>query len=200
MATSRADAARLVEAAAARPGKVSLEASCRFSRLSPKYPFVKELVECGRIGHVYHIHHREMNPDTFAEYNPRSREWADDPELAGGGPIVDWGPYDFAFHLGLIGDPTPARTIDAIARMERGIERHVIATIELLDGITYQLERIQGMPYQEASCTRIHGALGIGEVSRAVFCAGAHFPGDRLRPRGTPVRVSIDGSSRPPLW
>lgn len=160
MATSRADAARLVDAAAARPQQVSLEASCRFSRLSPKYPFIKDLVESGRIGRVYHIHHHQMSPQTFADYNPRSHEWANDPERAGGGPIVDWGPYDFAFHLGLIGDPTPPDAIHAVARVESGIERHAIAVIELDGGVTYQLERIQGMPYQEASRTRIHGTLG----------------------------------------
>ena len=160
MATTAADAARLVEAAAKHPSQVSMEASSRFSRLGPKFAFVKEIIDSGRIGRVYHIHHRQMNPQTFAEYNPRSSEWANDPERAGGGPVFDWGPYDFAFHLGLIGDPELSRTIHAVGRLDGGIERHAVAMLEFDGGVTYQLERVQGMPCREPSLSRIHGTLG----------------------------------------
>jgi predicted dehydrogenase len=160
MATSSADAARLAEAAASRPELVSLDASCRFSRLNPKYAFVKEIIDAGRLGRVYLVHHHEMKPGTFLDHNPRASDWAADPDRAGGGPIIDWGPYDFSFHFGLMGDPTPPSHVSAVAHMEGGIERHAVATVEFGGGLAYQLERIGGMPYQEKSTTRIHGTAG----------------------------------------
>ena len=160
MATSEEDAARLVDAAAAHRNLVSLEASCRFSRLNPKYDFVKEVIDSGRLGRVYLVHHHEMKPGTFLDHNPRATDWATDPDRAGGGPVIDWGPYDFSFHFGLVGDPTPASRVSAVARMEGGIERHAVAIVEFDGGVAYHLERIGGMPYQEQSTTRIHGTEG----------------------------------------
>ena len=160
MATSEEDAARLVDAAAAHRNLVSLEASCRFSRLNPKYDFVKEVIDSSRLGKVYLVHHHEMKPGTFLDHNPRATDWATDPDRAGGGPVIDWGPYDFSFHFGLVGDPTPASRVSAVARMEGGIERHAVAIVEFDGDVTYHLERIGGMPYQEQSTTRIHGTEG----------------------------------------
>lgn len=160
MATTHADARRIVDAAAAHPELVTLEASCRFTTITPKYAFVKELIDSGRIGRVYHVHHHEMKPTTFVQYNPRAKDWAADPQRAGGGPVIDWGPYDFAFHFGLMGNPTPVRAVAATGLVESGIERHAIAIVDFGDGLSYQFERVSGAPYREASTTRIHGTRG----------------------------------------
>ncbi len=160
MATTREDADRLVAAARAHPGQVSLEASCRFTQLNPKFTFVKEILDSGRLGNVYLVHHHEMKPTTFVQYNPRATDWATDPKRAGGGPIIDWGPYDFAFHFGILGNPTPHKRVAATALTQGGVERHAVALVEFPGNVTYQLERAGGTPFAAKSTTRIHGTKG----------------------------------------
>jgi predicted dehydrogenase len=164
MTATRAQAAAVVEEAARRPGQVVLEASCRHARLQPKFPFVKALVESGRLGQVYHVHHVMLSPDTFLDWNPRGR-WALDRAQAGGGPLFDWGEYDLSFHLGVLGDTPELRSVAAFAHgglraVSGDVEQHAGALLNFTGGLTYAYERGAGVHGEARSETRIHGTRG----------------------------------------
>ncbi len=164
MAVSRVQAAAVVEEAARRPGQVALEASCRHARLQPKFPFVRALVESGRLGAVYHVHHVMLSPDTYLDWNPNGR-WALDRAQAGGGPLFDWGEYDLSFHLGVLGDAPELRAAAAFTHgglrtVSGDVEQHAGALLTFSGGLTYAYERGAGVHGQARSETRIHGTRG----------------------------------------
>lgn len=164
MAATRAQAAAVVEEAARRPGQVVLEASCRHARLQPKFAFVKALVESGRLGEVYHVHHVMLSPDTFLDWNPAGR-WALDRAQAGGGPLFDWGEYDLSFHLGVLGDAHELRQAAAFQRgglrtVSGDVEQHAGAMLRFSGGLTYAYERGAGVHGEQRSETRLHGTRG----------------------------------------
>jgi predicted dehydrogenase len=164
MTATRAQAAAVVEEVARRPGQVVLEASCRHARLQPKFPFVKALVESGRLGQVYHVHHVMLSPDTFLDWNPRGH-WALDRAQAGGGPLFDWGEYDLSFHLGVLGDAPELRGVTAFSHgglrtVSGDVEQHAGALLSFSGGLTYAYERGAGVHGEARSETRIHGTRG----------------------------------------
>jgi len=52
---SEATTKAAVEAA---PEQIVLEASCRHTRLTRKFQFIKELIDGGKLGEIYHIHRK----------------------------------------------------------------------------------------------------------------------------------------------
>jgi predicted dehydrogenase len=199
LAATRAQAAAVVEEAARRPGQVVLEASCRHARLTPKFPLVKGLVDSGRLGTIYHLHHVMLTPDTFLDWNPRGR-WALSRAEAGGGPLFDWGEYDLSFLLGILGD---APALRAVAAFQRGglrtvagdVEQHAAAFLTFDGGLTLAYERGAGVHGRAGLETRIHGTRGGLRLSYLtwespeleLFCEG---------PDGRPVRevLTVDMS------
>ncbi len=169
MATTRRDAARIVDAAAARPRQVVLDCSCRHARLQPKFRLVKRLVDEGRLGEVYHVHHSHLTRGTFIEYNPAGR-WALEKEQAGGGPLLDWGVYDLSFHLGVLGDRARLVRLRGFARgglkvfadasLRQDVEEHGSAFMEFDTGLTYSYERGSGAHAETPNETRIMGTKG----------------------------------------
>jgi predicted dehydrogenase len=169
MAIKREDAAAIVTEAAAHPELVALEGSCRHSRLNPKFTFIKALIDSGKLGRIYHIHHNALGQGTFVEYNPNGA-WAMDKRFAGGGPYMDWGEYDLSFHLGILGDrpqlkAVHAFTITGLRDLSKlapvvDIEMHGAAYMEFNDGLTYYYERGAGV-HGETQCeTRLYGTQG----------------------------------------
>jgi predicted dehydrogenase len=110
MAVSMRDVRALLAEVKKHPKQVVLEASCRHTRLQPKFTFIKNLIESGRLGKIYHIHHNHLYPMTFIEYNPKGA-WAMKKASAGGGPFFDWGVYDLSFHLGVLGDKPELKSL-----------------------------------------------------------------------------------------
>src|SRR5512133_2991965 len=51
---------RIVAAAEKAPDQIVLEASCRHTRLTRKFQFIKELIDDGKLGEIYHIHHNHL--------------------------------------------------------------------------------------------------------------------------------------------
>jgi predicted dehydrogenase len=90
MAESPESVRKILEAVKRAPNQLVLEASCRHTRLSRKFEFIKEIIDSGRLGTVYHIHHNHLSRGTFIDYNPNGA-WAMNTKLAGGGPFIDWG-------------------------------------------------------------------------------------------------------------
>ena len=160
---------RILAAVQAAPEQIVLEASCRHSRLQPKFIFVKALIDSGKLGRVYHIHHNHLMRTTFVEYNP-SGTWGVDKKLAGGGPFIDWGVYDLSFHLGLLDDipqlsAVHSFTINGLHDIHTlapvtDVEQHGAAWMEFDSGLTYYYERGAGVHMETACETRIYGEKG----------------------------------------
>ncbi len=163
------DTRRMVAAVASAPNLVVLEASCRHTRLQPKFAFIRDLIRSGKLGTVYHIHHNHLVRTTFIEWN-RNGAWAMDKKLAGGGPFIDWGVYDLSFHLGLLDDVPKLRslrsfTTNGLRDMSRltpfsDIEQHGAAWMEFDTGLTYYYERGAGVHGETACETRLYGTKG----------------------------------------
>jgi predicted dehydrogenase len=174
LATTLDDADRLVAEAAARPDLVALEASCRSSRLQPKFHFIRDLIDSGRLGTVYHFHYHELKLATYVEYNPRAASWAADRSQAGGGTLFDWGEYDLSFHLGVLGDVH--RLVDVHAWKQAGlrspraagrvadVEQHAAALLRFDPPLTCYYERGGGAHGELPPLSRIYGTR-----------AGIHF-------------------------
>ncbi|HXD08966.1 MAG TPA: Gfo/Idh/MocA family oxidoreductase, partial [Anaerolineales bacterium] len=146
IAESRESLSRIVKAVEQAPSQIVLEASCRHTRLTRKFQFIKSIIESGKLGEVYHIHHNSLGRTTFIEYNPNGA-WAMNKKLAGGGPFADRGVYDLSFHLGLLNDTPQLKSIQSFKRNDlrdmskfvkfSDIEQHGAAWMEFDTGLTY---------------------------------------------------------------
>ena len=169
MAESPESVKRIVAAVEAAPDRVVLEASCRHTRLTSKFQFVKSMIDNGKLGQVYHIHHNHLSRTTFIEYNPNGA-WAMNKKLAAGGPFADWGVYDLSFQLGLFDDVPQLKSIHSFQRndlrdMSRfvdfsDVEQHGAAWMEFDTGLTYYYERGAGVHAETPNETRLYGTKG----------------------------------------
>ncbi|HEX2954617.1 MAG TPA: Gfo/Idh/MocA family oxidoreductase [Bacillota bacterium] len=164
MAVNRAEVQAIIAEKGKHPELVVLEGSCRHSRLQPKFDFVKAMIDAGKLGDVYHIHHNFLTPATFLDWNPKAT-WALDKKLAGGGPIFDWGEYDLSFHLGILGDKPELQKVEAfhmgnLRQSPGNVEQHAAAYLTFDTGLTYYYERGAGVHCEVGSETRIYGTKG----------------------------------------
>jgi len=160
---------QIVKAVEAAPDRIVLEASCRHTRLTRKFKFIKELIDGGRLGEIYHIHHNHLMRGTFIEYNPNGA-WAMNRKLAAGGPFADWGVYDLSFHLGLLDDEPQLKSVRSFSRNDlrdmskwvsfSDVEQHGAAWLEFDTGLTYYYERGAGVHAETPNETRIYGTKG----------------------------------------
>lgn len=164
------DARRLVDAAARHPNLKASGCSARHSRLTPKYPLVKKMIDDGKLGRVYYVHHRSVARQNRGgiEYNPGAK-WFLDQQIAGGGPLYDWGVYDMAFHLGLLGDPTlldvRAFCINGLDKVDPGsnvftVEEHGAAFLEFSGSLRYYWERASNAHADVPHQTTLYGTEG----------------------------------------
>jgi predicted dehydrogenase len=169
MAESPESVRRIVAAAEGKPDLKVLEASCRHTRLTRKFQFIKSMIDAGKLGEVYHIHHNTLSRGTFIEYNPAGA-WAMNKKLAAGGPFADRGVYDLSFHLGLLNDMPKLRSMQRFTRndlrdMSRlvafsDIEQHGAAWMEFDTGLTYYYESGSGVHNETPNETRMYGTKG----------------------------------------
>jgi predicted dehydrogenase len=169
MAESLESVKRIVAAVEGAPNQIVLEASCRHTRLTRKFQFIKSMIDSGRLGEIYHIHHNHLSRSTFVEWNP-SGAWAMNKKLAGGGPFIDWGVYDLSFHLGILNDVPQLKSLRSFSRADlrdvgqlvsfSDIEQHGAAWMEFDTGLTYYYERGAGVHGETANETRLYGAKG----------------------------------------
>src|SRR5215211_1692637 len=169
IAESRESLKRIVEAVEQAPDQIVLEASCRHTRLTRKFQFIKEMIDRGKLGEIYHIHHNHLSRSTFIEWNP-SGAWAMNKKLAGAGPFVDWGVYDLSFHLGLLNDIPQLKSLRSFSRSDlrdmsklvafSDIEQHGAAWMEFDTGLTYYYERGAGVHAETPNETRLYGTKG----------------------------------------
>ncbi len=169
IAESRESLERIVKAVENAPNLKVLEASCRHTRLTRKFKSIKEFIDSGKLGDVYHIHHNSLSRGTFIEYNPNGA-WAMNKKLAGGGPFADRGVYDLSFHLGLLNDVPQLKSIQSITRNDlrdmskyvafSDVEQHGAAWMEFDTGLTYYYENGGGVHNETPNETRLYGTKG----------------------------------------
>jgi predicted dehydrogenase len=169
IAESRESLQRIVKAVESAPSLKVLEASCRHTRLTRKFKFIKDLIDSGKLGQVYHIHHNSLGRTTFIEYNPNGA-WAMNKKLAGGGPFADRGVYDLAFHLGLLNDVPQLQSLQSFKRNDlrdmsqvvkfSDVEQHGAAWMEFDTGLTYYYENGGGVHSEVPNETRLYGTKG----------------------------------------
>lgn len=169
MAESLESVRRIANAVEASPAQIVLEASCRHTRLTRKFQFIKSMIDEGKLGEIYHIHHNHLMRSTFIEYNPKGR-WAANKELAAGGPFADWGVYDLSFHLGLLNDVPELKSLWKFTRNDlrdmskwvtfSDVEQHGAAWLEFDTGLTYYYERGAGVHAETPNETRLYGTKG----------------------------------------
>lgn len=142
-----------------------MECSARHARLQPKFPYIKNIIQSGVIGKVYHIEHTYLSHGIFTEYNPKAK-WALDKSKAGGGPFIDWGVYDLSFHLGLFDDKPELKSMKVVKKnglrkgIKTNIEQHGTALMEFTNGLTYQYERGGGVHLETPNQSIIYGTKG----------------------------------------
>lgn len=169
IAESRESLQRIVRAVESAPSLKVLEASCRHTRLTRKFKFIKDMIDSGKLGEVYHIHHNSLGRTTFIEYNSNGA-WAMDKKLAGGGPFADRGVYDLSFHLGLLNDVPTLTSLRSFKRNDlrdmsklvpfSDVEQHGAAWMEFDTGLTYYYENGGGVHHEVPNETRIYGTKG----------------------------------------
>jgi len=169
IAESRESLERIVKAVEQNPHLIVLEASCRHTRLTHKFKFIKDIIDSGKLGDVYHIHHNSLSRGTFIEYNPNG-VWAMNKKLAGGGPFADRGVYDLSFHLGLLNDVPQLKSMQRFTRNDlrdmsklvafSDIEQHGAAWMEFDTGLTYYYENGGGVHNEASNETRLYGTKG----------------------------------------
>ena len=164
------DARRLVAAAAKHPELKISGCSCRHARLNPKFAFVRKLIADGKIGRPYFVHHRAVSRQgrPGLEYNPGAK-WFLNRELAGGGPLYDWGVYDLSFHLGVLGEPELEKVtsfcINGLDKVDPGtdvfdVEEHGAAMMTFAGGLKYYWERGANAHAEVPNQTTIYGTEG----------------------------------------
>jgi predicted dehydrogenase len=169
LAESPESVAKIVRAVTKSPEYVVLDASARHTRLSPKFRFIKSIVDSGKLGEIYHIHHNHLSRGTFIEYNPKG-VWAMNRKLSGGGPFIDWGVYDLSFHLGLLNDKPELLSVRSFTRSDlrdvsglvnfSDVEQHGAAWLEFSEGLSYYYERGAGVHAETPNETRLYGTKG----------------------------------------
>ncbi len=170
LARTVAEARRLVREAAKHPQLMASGCSCRHARLQPKFPYVKRLIDSGKLGEVYFIHHRCVGRQgrPGIEYHPAAK-WFLDRDNAGGGPLYDWGVYDLSFHLGILGEPEfrscEAFCINGLDRVPAGtktftVEEHGGALMTFQNGLRYFWERASNAHQEVPHQTSIYGTRG----------------------------------------
>lgn len=170
LAASLEEARELV-AVAERYPKIKISAcSARHARLNAKFLVVKKLIDDGKLGRVYYVHHRSVSRQGRAgvEYNPTAK-WFLDRNLAGGGPMYDWGVYDLSFHLGVLGEPqfekVEAFCVNGLDSVEFGtkvftVEEHGAAFMQFEGGLRYYWERASNAHGLAPNQTVIYGTKG----------------------------------------
>lgn len=169
MAESLQSVHRMVEAVEQAKNQLVLEASCRHTRLTRKFKFIKSILESGRLGEIYHIHHNHLERTTFIEWNPNGA-WGLNKKLAGGGRFIDFGVYDLSFHLGLLEDVPQLKSLRSFSRRDlrdmsrlvafSDVEQHGAAWLEFDTGLTYYYERGAGVHAETPNETRLYGTRG----------------------------------------
>ena len=206
MAESVESVRRIVSAVEQTPDRIVLEASCRHTRLTRKFQFIKSMIDAGKLGKIYHIHHNTLSRTTFIEYNPQGA-WAMNKKLAAGGPFADRGVYDLSFHLGLLNDVPQLKSMQRFTRNDlrdmskhvafSDVEQHGAAWMEFDTGLTYYYESGAGVHNETPNETRLCGAKGGLRFQHFSWDSNEieYFTTEEGEPRQETFTVDMSGAS-----
>ncbi len=150
------------------PHLTVMDCSARHSRLQPKFEFIKNMIQSGELGDIYFIHHNAVSPLSRpgVEYHPEAL-WFYQKRLAGGGPMLDWGVYDLAFHLGLLNDMHDLLSIQSMIATglddisgelpDFDVEEHAAYMMKFDQGLNYYWERASHAYNESINQTSIYG-------------------------------------------
>lgn len=154
------------------PELVICEASCRHARLQPKFIAVKNIIDSGKLGEIYYIHHNAVSRQNRPgiEYHPEAK-WFLDKKLAGAGPLYDWGVYDLSFHLGILSDKPELISCETLFKKSGldnidpqtsiyDVEEHFAVVMKFTENLTYYWERAVHANNEVPDETRIYGTEG----------------------------------------
>ncbi len=172
MALNMEEVEKMMKVKEEHPEVMAMECSGRHSRLTPKFRKVKEIIDSGVLGEVYHIHHSSvarLNRPGI-EFHPPAK-WFLDKSLAGGGPLFDWGVYDLSFHLGVLGDNLELEKVESVVlkggldEVDPGcevydVEEHLMVQLKLTHNVSYHWERAAHANMESPNETRIYGTRG----------------------------------------
>lgn len=166
MAMNTAEAEEMLAAAKAADRRLMINFSYRFNPLSWQ---IKEEVERGFLGDIYHAETRWMRRDGL----PRFGGWFGKKELSGGGPLIDLGVHRLDLALWLMDYPKPvwvmagASSILAVERAKQegkefNVEDFASALIKFDNGATLQVtvSWISHIKEAELMETRLLGSKG----------------------------------------
>ncbi len=169
---ARDELERMVQERQKHPELKVSSCSCRHARLQPKFRKAKEIIDSGRLGEIYFIHHNAVARQSRAgiEYHPAAK-WFLNREIAGGGPLLDWGVYDMSFHLGLLNDKPELEKIctafakSGLDKVDPGtdiydVEEHFMTVLQFTGDLKYYWERAAHANVEEDNQTRIYGTKG----------------------------------------
>ena len=162
---------KLYDKAISKLNLTVIDCSVRHSRLQPKFHYIKQMIESGKLGHVYCIHHnavyRQNRPGI--EYHPEAK-WFFNKEVSGGGPLVDWGVYDLSFHLGILNDIPEKYSMHSFTingldsntynNKYFNVEEHGIVLMKFENDFIYYWERATNAHNDAPNETRIYGTKG----------------------------------------
>jgi predicted dehydrogenase len=169
MGMNRTEVADMVAYKNRFPNLKVCDCSCRHSRLQPKFGLVKKIIDSGELGTVYYIHHNAVSRQSRPgiEYHPTAK-WFLNKEIAGGGPLFDWGVYDLSFHLGVLGDKHELVAVKHAFMKNRldlvdagtdiyDVEEHFSVSMQFTNQLSYYWERASHANMDAPNETRIYG-------------------------------------------
>lgn len=158
LAATSAGASRLVEAAVRTGLVLSVGLPHRFR---PELIALRSFVDGGELGDVYAVRGAWL---TRAYRTVRS-SWRADPEMAGGGALIDLGLPALDMSLFMVGFPDVKRVSCTVAREDDQVEHSASVMLETTTGVTMTIEvsnRLFGS--EDSFYLRVMGSEGSGSL------------------------------------
>ena len=162
----------MITVAESHPEIKICDCSARHSRLTPRFKMVKKIIDEGKLGDIYFIHHNSIwrNNRPGIEYHPAAK-WFLNSQIAGGGPLFDWGVYDLSFHLGVLNDVPDLEKVNTVMltsgldAFDPGndtydVEEHFVVNMQLGNVVRLYWERGNHANIEIPNETRIYGTRG----------------------------------------
>jgi len=150
MALNAAQAARMVKRARTRR-RLLIAAFCH--RFHEPVAIARRLISEGRIGQVLQFRNR------FAGMIPMEGKWFSNPELAGGGAIIDTSIHSIDLFRYLVGDPASVSARLATMVQEIRVEDSSMILLQTADGVMGSIEACWSSPVTGA-VIEIYGSQG----------------------------------------
>jgi len=181
LARTATEAQQMVEAAG-QAGRLLVTAFCH--RFHQPVTQMREWIQAGKIGRVLQFRNR------FAGWIPMEGKWFSDPDLAGGGAIIDTSIHSIDLFRYLVGDPTSVAACIATMVQAIAVEDSSLLLLQTAEGAIGSIEACWSSPVSE-STIEVYGSEGTAFYNYSE-------PGARYRTREMPEwqQVPMTGPDR----